>query len=303
MNKITVEPAPDASVLLPSPSNLRAAAWIAGWLLAMLLLLIAGREATHEVSVFQVMEIRSAVGLLFLYPFIIRSGGLRAMKLRRPMLQIGRNVIHYIAQYLWFLALTLIPIAQVVSIEFTMPIWTAIFAAFFLKERITRGKTLAIVLGLGGVLVIVRPGITAVNSGQIIMLIAAMGFGTAIVMMKSLTKTEHAVVIIFWMLVIQSAIGLLPAIYFWARTSTYVWLWLIVVAFAGTYSHYCMTQALRYADATIVVPMDFLRVPLSALVGWLVYAERLDAFTGVGVVLILSGNLLNLKKSTPSISL
>jgi len=285
------------SVVVMPPSNAKAAGWMVGWLTLMLVMLVAGREATRELSVFQIMEMRSLMGLLMLYPLIHLNGGLASMKTARPLQHIGRNVVHYAAQYGWFLALTLIPLAQVVAIEFTMPIWTALLAVSFLGERLNVWKVLAIVLGLVGVIVIVQPGAAQVSPGQLIMVLAAVGFGVAIVMVKSLTRTDSVVVIIFWMLVIQSLIGLIPAIYYWHTPSAHVLRWIIVIAFCGTYSHYCMTQAMRYADATVVVPMDFLRVPLSAAVGWLIYSERLDAATIAGAALILTGNLLNLKRS------
>ena len=269
-----------------------------GWLAAMLMLLVAGRAAARELNVFEVMEIRSIIGLALLYPLIRRNGGLGSLRTANPLQHLARNSVHYLSQYLWFVALTVIPIAQVVSIEFTMPIWTAIFAAAFLGERVTHWKALAIAFGLAGVLVIVRPSFSAANNGQLIMLVAAIGFGVSIVLMKSLTRTDSVVAIIFWMLIIQSGIGLIPAIYVWTWPPAHLWPWLVVVAFCGTYSHYCMTQAMRYADATVVVPMDFLRMPLSAFVGWLVYSEQLDAFTAIGVVLILFGNLLNLKRAS-----
>lgn len=272
-----------------------------GWLAAMLLLLVAGRASATEVNVFQLMLLRSTIGILLLYPLIHRQGGFQTLRSARPLRQLGRNAVHYVAQYLWFLALTMIPIAQLVSIEFTMPIWTAILAALFLGERITIWKAIAIVLGLVGVLVIVRPNFGAANTGQLIMIASAMGFAISVVIVKSLTRTDSVVTIIFWMLLIQSAIGLIPAAYVWVWPSAQVWGWLIVVAFCGTYSHYCMTQAMRYADATVVIPMDFLRVPLSAAVGWLVYNESLDLFTAAGVVLILFGNLLNLRRSPAAV--
>jgi drug/metabolite transporter (DMT)-like permease len=273
---------------------------MSGWLAAMLTLLVASRETMRELSVFEVMELRSLIGLVLLYPLVRINGGFCAMATRRPLQHIGRNAVHYVGQYLWFLALTLIPVAQVVSIEFTMPIWTAILAAIFLGERITLWKTVAIALGLIGVVIIVRPGVGESNVGHLIMLVAAMAFGISIVMMKSLTRTDSVVVIIFWMLVIQSVIGFLPAMYVWIWPSAYVWMWLVIVAFCGTFSHYCMTNAMRFADATIVVPMDFLRVPLSATVGWLVYSERLDIYTVIGAAIILAGNMFNLTRSSPA---
>jgi drug/metabolite transporter (DMT)-like permease len=273
---------------------------MAGWLALMLIVAVAGRETTRELNVFQIMEVRATLGFLMLYPLIRSNGGFAAMKTSRPLQHIGRNLIHYGAQLGWFFALTLIPLGQVVSIEFTMPIWTAILAASFLGERITVSKMLAIVLGVVGVIVIVRPVTGAIDPGQLIALGAAVGFGISVVMMKSLTRTEKTLAIIFWMLVIQSAAGFFPSLYVWRWPSAYAWGWMAVIAFCGTFSHYCMARAMLYADATVVLPMDFLRVPLTATAGWLIYSERLDMFTVLGAALILTGNVLNLKAAGPA---
>ncbi|MFH1342238.1 MAG: DMT family transporter [Pseudomonadota bacterium] len=283
-----------------TPSIPRAALWMAGWLALMLIITVAGRETTRELNVFQIMEVRSILGFCMLYPLIHLNGGFAAMRTARPLQHISRNLIHYGAQLGWFFALTLIPLSQVVSIEFTMPIWTAILAAVFLGERMTVWKIAAIVLGIVGVIVIVRPSTGEINPGQLIALAAAVGFGVSIAMVKSLTRTENTLTIIFWMLVVQSAAGFFPAIYVWVWPSTWAWGWIVVIAFCGTFSHYCMARAMLYADATVVIPMDFLRVPLSAAAGWLIYSERLDMFTVLGASLILTGNLLNLKTAAPA---
>jgi drug/metabolite transporter (DMT)-like permease len=132
--------------------------------------------------------------------------------------------------------------------------------------------------------------------GGAIALAAALGFAISVVQVKSLTRTDLPVAISFWMLVVQSLLGLVPALATWQWPSTAGWGWVVVVAFCGTYSHYCFARAMQHADATVVVPMDFLRVPLTALVGWLAYSERVDLFTAAGVGLILAGNLLNLAR-------
>src|SRR5271169_5097704 len=137
-----------------TPSKAKAALWMAGWLSLMLVVVVAGREASRELNVFQILELRAGLGLLMLYPLIHLSGGFATLKTWRPFAHVARNLIHYAAQLGWFFALTLIPIGQVVAIEFTMPIWTAVLAASFLGERMTIWKTSAIVLGIVGVIVI-----------------------------------------------------------------------------------------------------------------------------------------------------
>jgi drug/metabolite transporter (DMT)-like permease len=281
-----------------TPSKTLAAMWMAGWLTLMLVIAIAGREAAREINVFQLMEMRSIIGFLMLYPLIRASGGFGAMRTKRLPQHVARNIIHYGAQLGWFFALTLIPIGQVVAIEFTMPIWTAILAATFLGERMTVWKVAAIVLGIIGVVIIVRPAASEINPGQLIALGAAVGFGISVAMVKSLTRTDQTLAIMFWMLVIQSTAGLLPALYVWQWPAAHLWFWVVVIAFCGTFSHYCMARAMLHADATVVIPMDFLRVPLSAAAGWLIYSERLDLFTVLGAALILTGNLLNLKPNS-----
>jgi len=272
---------------------------MAGWLTAMVVMAVAGRAATKTLHVFQIMEMRSLLGFLLLWPLVHASGGVRMLGTARLGQQVARNAVHYAAQFGWFFALTLIPIAQVVAIEFTMPIWTALLAVSFLGERLNAARVVAVVLGVVGVAVIVRPGVDHVDPGQLIALAAAVGFAISVILVKSLTRTDSAVTIVFWMLVVQSAIGAIPALLVWRTPTAAVWPWVLVIAICGTYSHFCMTQALGHAEATMIVPMDFLRVPLSAAAAWLVYGERIDAFTIGGAAMILFANLLNLRRPVP----
>lgn len=257
---------------------------------------VAGRATTAELNVFQVLELRSVIGFFILLPLVMISGGFAAMRTKRPLANIVRNVVHFIGQAAWLYALTLIPLAVLISIEFTTPIWTAILAVGFLGERLSRPKVAAIMLGLIGVMIIVRPGAGSVDPGHVVVLGAAVCFGISVVLVKSLTRTDSVVRIIFWMLLIQSVLGLVPALYEWRNPPLELWPWILLIAFTGMSSHFCMARALAYADATVISPMDFLRVPLSALIGWLLYHEQIDAFTAGGALLILMGNLLNLQR-------
>ena len=284
------------------PSNTKAALWMGGWLAAMLMMAVAGRETARVISVFQVMELRAVIGFFMLLPLVMAAGGFDAMKTQYPLRHISRNVVHYGAQYAWLVAVTMIPLAQVVSIEFTMPIWTAVLAVFFLGENMNRWKIMAIVLGLVGVWIIIRPNTGSLDMGQLISLAAAIGFSISVTLVKKLTRTDSVVRIIFWMLVIQGVIGFVPAYLYWQPIPDGLWGWIIVVAFCGTFSHYCMARAMTHADATVVVPMDFLRVPLTAIAGWLVYSEAIDVYTATGAVLILLGNMLNLKSAAKPVA-
>ena len=277
-------------------STILAALWMTGWLAAMVMIAVAAREAGKVLHVFQIMEIRSLLGIVMFLPMIATAGGLRAIRTGHFGLHFSRNAVHYGAQFLWFFAITMIPIAEVVAIEFTGPVWVALLAVVVLGERMTATRVASVVLGVVGVLIVVRPGLDHVDVGQVVAFVAAIGFAGSIILVKSLTRTESVVSIIFWMLIIQSVIGAIPAAMLWQTPPLAVWPWLVVIAFCGTYSHFCMTHALRHADATTVVPLDFLRVPLTALAAWLVFAERFDVFTIVGAAVILGGNLLNLKR-------
>lgn len=277
-------------------STLKAALWMCASMASFLTMTVAGRAIIPELDVFQVMEVRAFIGWLILLPLVFASGGFGAMRTGQPWLHIGRNAIHYTGQFAWLLALTMIPLAQLMSIEFTSPIWGALLAVFLLGEKMTVRKVAAITLGIIGVLIIVRPGAGPVEPGHLIMLGGAVCFGISVVATKMLTRTDSVVTIIFWMLIIQGIIGLVPAIMVWRTPELWMWPWLLLVSFTGMSSHFCMARALTYADATVIMPMDYLRLPLAALIGFFLYSEQIDIFTGLGAILILTGNLFNLRR-------
>lgn len=269
---------------------------MAGWLLNTLALTVAGRELGHDVPVFVIMILRSLIALAILTPLVLYEGNVR-QRFANLRLNIIRNIVHYGAQYAWFSALILIPLAQVVSIEFTMPIWGALIAALFLGETLTRFKVAAIVLGFLGILMIVKPGTSLIDAGHTVALLAAIGFAVSVTLTKVITRKDSALTVIFLMFAIQTVIGAVPAYMTWKWPAPENWIWVAVVGLAGTFSHYCLSKAISLADITIVTPMDFLRVPLTVLVGYWVYQEGFDLYSIIGTVLILGANMLNLFKA------
>lgn len=280
-----------------APSTLKAALWMCASIASFLTMTVAARAlVTNYIDAFQVMLMRSVIGWFMLLPLVLATGGFASMRTSHPVQHIARNALHYAGQYAWMLALGMIPLAQLISIEFTTPIWGSLGAVLLLGERMSLGKGVALLFGLIGVLVIVQPGVSTVQPGHLIMLAGAIGFGLSVVLVKSLTRTDSTTVIIFWMLIIQSIIGLVPAIMVWRTPPAELWPWIALVSFTGMSSHFFMARALSYADATVVMPMDFLRLPISAVIGYLLYAETIDIYTAAGALLILFGNLFNLRR-------
>jgi drug/metabolite transporter (DMT)-like permease len=281
---------------LPEQSTAQAAIWMGGWLLSTLALTVAGRELGHDIPVFVTMIFRSLIALAILTPIVLYYGGF-ARRFANVKLNLVRSVVHYVAQYSWFLALTLIPLAQVVSIEFTMPIWGALIATLFLGETLTRFRLMAIALGFFGILLIVKPGTSHIDEGHMMALLAALGFAISVAMTKVITRTDSALTVIFLMFLIQTVIGAVPAYLTWKWPEPHNWIWVAVVGFAGTFSHYCLSKAISLADMTIVTPMDFLRVPFTVLAGYWLYREGIDLYSIIGTLLILGANTVNLIKA------
>jgi drug/metabolite transporter (DMT)-like permease len=261
--------------------------------MAVSIRLLAGRG----LSIFEILTIRSALMLLILGGLMIFRPALRAAaRPKRPGLHLLRNTIHYASQYSWALSLTLLPLAMVFSLEFTMPAWTAVLAAWILHERISPSRIGVIVLGIVGVLVILRPGIADINPGAFLVLAAAFGYSVVNIATKKLTMTETTFGIIFWMAMIQLPMSLVGS-----DLSVFLHLgWghlppAIGVGVAGTTSHYCLSNAFREGDATLVVPIDFMRIPLIAIVGWIFFNETLDLFVFLGAAIIIAGVLWNLR--------
>ena len=272
--------------------------WMVGALLSFSVMAVSIRELSRAgLSIFEILAIRSGVALFVLLTLLAVRKDLRVHALPRRMgLNLFRNTVHYASQYSWALSLTMLPLATVFALEFTMPAWTAVLAVWFLRERMTPSRLGVVILGLIGVLVILRPGVAGFNPAAILVLLAAFGYAITMITTKQLTKTETTFGIVFWMAVIQlplSLIGSDPTVFM--RFEPRHILPAIGVGMAGLTSHYCLSNAFRSGDATLVVPLDFMRIPLIAVVGWAFYGERLDVFVLLGAMIIVSGVLWNLR--------
>lgn len=268
----------------------RAAAWMSGALVALAGMAVASRELAACLSVFQILFFRSACGLAVICLILWRSGW-DQVRTTQPGGHIIRNASHFCAQYGWVYGMFYMPMAAVIAIEFTAPVWTILLAAVIVKERITPPRMVSVALGLAGVWLIVQPGSAAIHPAALAVLGSSVAFALTYVMTRKLMLTETPLCILFYMSAVQLAMAVVPSALDWRPIPLQALPWIAVVGLASLVAHYCLARAMKLADATIVVPLDFLRLPFIAMVGAWLYGETVQAALFIGAGLILSGNL------------
>lgn len=257
---------------------------------------VLGRELSAELDTFEIMAYRSVIGFPIILAIMAATGRMREVRTRAPRLQTTRNVIHFAAQNCWFYGVATIPLAQLVAIEFTNPIWVALLAPVLLAERMTKAGMLAAALGFLGILVVARPGVAPLELGHLMALFAAIGFALTNIYTRMLSRSDTTMCVLFWMTLSQTVMGFacaapggitLPS----ADLAPMVG----VIGVCGLTAHFCLTRALFAAPASVVAPMEFMRLPVIAVAAAFLYGEPLEVAVFAGAALIVLGNLVNLR--------
>lgn len=273
----------------------KAALWMTGAIASFSSMAVAGRELSVTHDTFEIMFYRSLVGICVVALVLSFTRNWDQVTTQRLGLHGVRNVLHFTGQNLWFYAVTVIPLAQVFALEFTNPIWVILLSPLFLGERLTAIRLTAAMIGFAGILIVARPGAASISPGVIAAALSAIFFALTNISTKSLTRTASIGCIMFWLTVMQAVLGLiasgidgditLPSL----GTAPF----LLLIGLAGLLAHFCITNALAIAPATVVVPFDFARLPTIAIVGMIFYQEPLDHWTLLGAVVIFCGIFLN----------
>lgn len=291
------EPEPPEAEL-PKRTNLPAVIlWMTGTLLSFSLMAISVRQLGGVLNLFEILMVRSIGGLsVLLIVMATQPHLLRLLAIRKPLTHLVRNGTHFLASLGWSHAVIVLPLATVFAIEFMMPVWAGALAVLLLGERLTMSRAGSIVLGFVGVLIILRPGIEAFQPAALAVLAASFGYAVSNIATKRLVPVQATIAILFWMNVMQAGMALFGTdLMFPLRLTGAQWIPCLGIAIGGTAAHYCLTNALRVGDAIVVIPLDFLRIPLIALVGFLVYAERIDLAVFLGAGVIVAGLIWNLR--------
>jgi drug/metabolite transporter (DMT)-like permease len=274
---------------------LRGALWMLGAVLSFTAMAIAVRELQRHMGSFEIVFLRSLVMLAIVLAMLPRAGMVSVLT-RKFSLHLWRNLIHFVGQVLWVYSIGALTLATVFAIEFTMPVWAALLAWIFLKERLTAPRLAMLALGLAGVLVILRPGGGSFHPAALAMVLGSLCYASSFIFTKRLTSTDSALAVLFWMAVIQTPISLVAALPQWAAPVAADVPWILGIGAGSFAAHYCMTRAMKLVDAMVAVPIDFIRLPLIAVVGALAYGEALDPMVFVGAAIIFAGTYYSLSR-------
>jgi drug/metabolite transporter (DMT)-like permease len=276
---------------------MKATVWMIGAMLSFSLMAVSGRELATSLNTFEIMLYRSIIGFLIVLFIGYFTKTLVEIKGDRLGLHLFRNLAHFSGQNLWFFAFVSIPFSQLFALEFSTPVWVALLAPLFLGEALTRQRGLAVILGFAGVLIVARPDINQFDFAIIAAVTCAVCFAGSMMATKKLTSDQSITCILFWLTLMQLAMGLLATVFMGTITfpeDTNI-TWIVIVGIGGLTAHFCITNALALAPAIIVIPLDFMRLPLISVIGFLAYGEAFELPILVGAGVIFIAILLNLR--------
>ena len=274
----------------------KAVFYMTGAIASFVAMAVAGRAVSFQLDTFEIMLFRSFIGFLLVLGFILVRGEGKNISRRHMGVHVVRNLFHFSGQNLWFFALTVIPLAQVFALEFTTPLWILILSPLILGEGLSRKKISVGLIGFGGALLVAQPAMSGLSLGVISAALAAVGFAGSIVLTKKLTQSETILTVLFYMTLFQLGFGIICAGYDGdiALPSAQNLPWVILIACAGLAAHFSLTAALSLAPATLIAPIDFIRLPAIVVIGFVFYSEPVDALVILGAGIIFAANYVNI---------
>ena len=229
--------------------------------------------------------------MLLFAPLFWRRG-LSALRTTRLDLYLWRAGIGLAAMTAGFAGVTLIPLAEATALNFTAPLFATLLAVLALGERIRLHRTTALIVGFAGMLAILRPGFGGgdfgVSLGAALSVASALGIAVSTLIVKRLTETEPPEAIALWMVVMLTPGSLIPALWVWTWPSLETFVWLGCLAGAGTLGHLCFTRACAIAEITQIQPLEFVKLPIAAAIGYFVFAEAPTLWLWIGGALIFA---------------
>ena len=248
------------------------------------------RYVSDDVHPFQIAFFRSFFGLIVFMPWIVRSG-LGVFATERLPLHVLRSVMNVVAMFMFFTSLSLSPLARVTALGFTAPIFAALMSVILLKERFRFRRWAALIVGFAGTLVILRPGVLVIDLGSVLVLGSALIWGLTLIVIKILGRTESSVTITAYMNLLLTVFAFVPTLFVWTTPTFEIWFWLLVIGILGTLAQVAIAESLKLAEASTVMPFDFLKLIWAAFLGYFMFAETVDLFTWIGAAIVVGSTI------------
>jgi len=250
-------------------------------------MLVLIKSLSTQYTSFEILFIRTMVGLIILAPLFHRTG-FSGLKTKRLPLHLARGTFAYFGMLGLFIGIGEIPLSEVISLSFTQPIFIVLLAGLLLGEKLNKVRGLAMAGGLAGVLIVLRPGFTEIGFGAMVVLGGAVCYAVSNICIKKLTATENMVATTAWVNIVMCPLAAIPAFFFWITPSWPDMALLTGVGITGTLGVWFVSKAYQATEMSAVVPFDFLRLPIVATAGWLWFDEATDIRTVAGAVVIFA---------------
>ena len=248
------------------------------------------RYLSATIDPLEIVFFRNLFGMVVMLPWLMHNG-IGTLRTRRLSLYTLRSIIGLVAMIAWFTAIARMNLADAVALSFTAPLFATVMAVVVLHEIVRLRRWSAVAAGFVGAMIILRPGFAEIPPEALFVLLSASMMGFAVALVKILSRSEPTGAIVFYMVLMLTPASLIPALFVWRTPGVEELLWLLALGGAATLGHICLVRAFALADATAVLPFDFVRLPLIAVMGWFVFGQSLDAWTGVGAVIIIGSSV------------
>lgn len=252
------------------------------------------RHLSADLHTFQLLFFRNIFGMIFFLPWVIwtlRNAGTDGLKTSQSKLYMARSCFGFVAMFLWFYALAIIPLATATSLSFLAPLISVILAMIFLGEPSGLRRWAALIVGFIGTVIILRPGTEAFHSGSLIAVASSFFWAIAAVIVKKLSSKDSPMLMATYSTSIMTCLSLVPALIFWRDVPDYAWKWLFVLGITGSMAQYAFNKSFSLADVSFAQAFDFSRLIFAALVGWVFFAETIDMPTVIGALIIFSSSI------------
>jgi drug/metabolite transporter (DMT)-like permease len=253
------------------------------------------RQISETIDAFGQTFWRQVIGTIILLPYAWRLG-FKGLKTRQLGTNLIRNTAGYIGISFSFYSITLIPMADTVALQLTLPLFTMVFAIIILGERVGHHRLIATMIGIAGALVILRPGLVEISLGMMIALIASASFGISDTLVRRLSRTDTTTLIVFYGFALQIPIAAFVAAFNWVTPSLSDWPWLIALGLVSFAAQWSLAHSFVLAEASLVSPVLFLRLPMVAAIGLFFFAEVPDIWTGIGAVIIFAATYYSARR-------